>query len=204
VPDSGISDGSSFTSTFWDDYVREQVVCTCTSSTRPTGVTGRCIYETDTGKLKIYNGSGWTDVWANGSTGTYTPTLSGMAIGTGGSAANTATFSFANGILSVIGFIQFGTSGVTLPGAGGNINVSVPSGFSMLGASTTPIGQAMLTAAATNYHGIAWINSATAVRFLALAAGATYLTPAATSATVPGTWANGDIIRYSFAVPATF
>jgi hypothetical protein len=39
--------------------LREQVVRTCTSSTRPTGVEGAVIYETDTDKIYVYNGTAW-------------------------------------------------------------------------------------------------------------------------------------------------
>lgn len=39
-------------------------VITCTSTTRPSHVEGRVIYETDTDKLKTSNGSAWADVGA--------------------------------------------------------------------------------------------------------------------------------------------
>lgn len=59
MPDSGISDGSVYTSSFHDTYVRQQVVTQCTSATRPTGVEGRMIYETDTDRCWVYSGSAW-------------------------------------------------------------------------------------------------------------------------------------------------
>lgn len=42
--------------------VTSSIVTVCTSSTRPTSglATGRLIFETDTGQLAEYNGSGWT------------------------------------------------------------------------------------------------------------------------------------------------
>ena len=59
MPDSGISDGSVYTSSFHDTYVRQQVVTQCTSAARPTGVEGRLIYETDTDRMWVYSGSAW-------------------------------------------------------------------------------------------------------------------------------------------------
>jgi hypothetical protein len=77
VPDSGLTDNVSFyTSSFHDTYVRQQVVTTCTSATRPSAVEGRVIYETDTDLLLGYNGSAWVP-FAGPSTGwtSYTPTV---------------------------------------------------------------------------------------------------------------------------------
>ncbi len=59
MPDSGISDGSVYTSSFHDTYVRQQVVAQVTSGTRPTGVEGRLITESDTDRLLAYSGSAW-------------------------------------------------------------------------------------------------------------------------------------------------
>jgi hypothetical protein len=204
MPDSGIADGSSFTSAFWDDYVREQVVTTCTSGTRPAGVEGRFIYETDTNKLRVYDGSTWDEVWAEGSSGTYTPTLTGMVVGTGGSTYNSATFSYANGMLHVTGRLVFGTTGVTLPT--GTIGVGPPSGFTIapVVVAVCPAGLCYMTAAGTGYVGTVRAESASLMRFLASGTSATYETTVGTSGTIPGTWANGDSIGYQFTVPATY
>lgn len=185
-----------------NDYLMEQAVIAAESTDRPTPQEGMMIWETNTNRLKVYDGSGWKDVWA---TGTYTPTLAGMAIGTGGGASNTAAFGYAGGVLTVAGRIVFGTSGVTLPGAG-DITVTVPSGFTMTSSVdvSTPIGDVSLGAAGAISPGVCWWNTSTTVRFLALNSAGTYLAVAAPASTVPATWVNGDTIRYSFSVPATF
>lgn len=59
MPDANLPDDTVITSSFYNTYIREQVVVTCTSATRPTGVTGRLIYETDTKTFSVYNGSAW-------------------------------------------------------------------------------------------------------------------------------------------------
>lgn len=47
----------------------------CTSSTRPTGFEGLEIYETDTDRVYIHDGSNWKQVNDLGTLQTYTPTL---------------------------------------------------------------------------------------------------------------------------------
>ena len=71
--------------------------------------------------------------------GTYTPTLTNMAIGTGGTAINTASFTFAGfpagGILCVEGKVVFGTAGQTFPGAS-NESISLPTGYTLVDSTT--------------------------------------------------------------------
>lgn len=43
----------------WVTEALQRLVWPCTSSTRPTGIEGRCIYETDTDLLLVYSGSVW-------------------------------------------------------------------------------------------------------------------------------------------------
>lgn len=62
MPDSNLADFGVLSSSFYNTYIREQVVVTCTSGTRPTGVEGRLIYETDTDLLRVYDGSAWQRV----------------------------------------------------------------------------------------------------------------------------------------------
>ena len=59
MPDAGLADGSVLTSANYDTYLRQQVVVQCTSGTRPTGVEGRIIAETDTDRVLIYDGASW-------------------------------------------------------------------------------------------------------------------------------------------------
>src|SRR6056297_246212 len=62
MPDANLADNSVLTSAFYNTYIREQVVVTCTSSTRPTAVEGRLIYETDTNLIRVYDGSSWVGI----------------------------------------------------------------------------------------------------------------------------------------------
>lgn len=53
------ADGAAITSSYLQTMLREQVIRTVTSSTRPTGVEGAVIYETDTDSFYYYTGSAW-------------------------------------------------------------------------------------------------------------------------------------------------
>jgi hypothetical protein len=135
----------------------------------------------------------------------YTPTLTGMAVGTGGSAANQLAYTFVGGLLTGVGSIVFGTTGATLPGAGGNITITLPPGASSLAQNVSlPVGVCTFSIAGTNYKGTVWVNTGTTLRFVVENVAGTYTTLLATSATVPGTWAAGSAIYYSFATPAIF
>jgi hypothetical protein len=139
----------------------------------------------------------------SGGSFTYTPALTGMAIGTGGSAYNSCTVTYANGWLFGTGRIVFGTSGVTLPT--GSIGIAPPSGFSFAPpvVALLPVGVCYMNAGGVNSPGTVRAESTSLLRFLATATGAAHATVAATSGTVPGTWANGNSIEYSFAVPVS-
>lgn len=144
--------------------------------------------------------------------GTYTPTLTGMVIGTGGSPFNQAEYQWVGGalvgdegMLSIRGHIVFGTSGQTFPTAP---TFSLPSGFQFVTTGLTdhtqiPIGWTYMTdssTAANNRMGSVTPNSATTVRPFQSgwsAARATLTT------TTPFTWASGDGIEWSIlAAPA--
>ena len=78
MPDAGLADGSVLTSANYDTYIRQQVVAQVTSGTRPTGVEGRLIAETDTNLFQVYNGTAWQGFGAFGASTTYTPTTTNV------------------------------------------------------------------------------------------------------------------------------
>lgn len=81
MPTKTWTDGvSTLSASDLQTYIMEQVCVTCTSSTRPTNVEGRLIYETDTDRLLMGTGSGtnwiimaepeqsFTPTWTQGAT----------------------------------------------------------------------------------------------------------------------------------------
>lgn len=152
--------------------------------------------------VRWYDGAAWT-IFAVPTT-SYTPTLAGMAIGTGGGATNIAHYAYANGVLVLTGIILFGTAGATFPTSP---SITLPAGFTAA-ASVTPnyatVGQAIHLCSGVAYHGYMAQVSSTQIRPLLYATGGTYAGSAnLVAGTVPVAWVAGDIIRYSAYIPGT-
>lgn len=139
--------------------------------------------------------------------GTYTPTLTGMVVGTGGSAANSASYTFVGGnqvgdvgVLRIEWRMVFGTAGTTFPTAP---TISLPAGFNLVQTNTSfPIGRAYLgdsgTAANDRWAEVA-PNSVSTFRILL---GGISGAVATLSTTTPFTWAINDIMGASLTVRA--
>lgn len=109
MPDSGVSDGNVITSSYIDTYLRQQVVAQGLSSSRPTGVEGRLLAETDTNDVVAYDGSAWIPIANWGAWKTYTPTItasttsptgwttSGRYVQLGKTIIGTASFTYGAG-----------------------------------------------------------------------------------------------------------
>jgi hypothetical protein len=122
MPDSGISDGSVYTSSFHDTYVRQQVVAQVTSGTRPTGVEGRLITESDSDRLMAYSGSAWVRVGNYSSSGRTGFNLSRVALQSISGGATTFTaISFDTELTDTDGFIAVTADTITVPAGLGGI-----------------------------------------------------------------------------------
>jgi hypothetical protein len=200
VPFKTFVNDDTLTASDLNDFLMAQAVITCTSVTRPTAVQGMVIYETDTDTIRVHDDSTWPAIWRKPDT--YTPTLSGMAIGSGGSATNTADWSFAGGTLTVRGTITFGTSGSTFPST--TSTMSLPAGFTATSSSPRPVGSCVFDDAGALFPGVVTVNSTTTVRLFALNAASTYLSQVTPSSTIPFTWAASDAIRWQATITGTF
>lgn len=150
------------------------------------------------------------DIAALFTSGTYTPTLANMAIGTGGTPTNTAKFTFvgfpAGGVLTVEGQIKFGTTGVTLPGAS-NESISLPAGYSMIYSNANSrlasVVQYLDVTGAIAVDGtIGPLTATTVIPYTPTVVGTT-LQDVVLSSTAPFTWAVNDEIYYRFSVRCT-
>lgn len=166
----------------------------CTSATRPTGFEGLEIYETDTNRTWLHNGTSWVLMSTNGAYTSYTPTLSNITLGTGG--VRNGYWKIVDGSTLFLRVrITLGTSGV-FSGAG---TISLPSG--MTGVTETDgfqIVPAILRDTGTSvFKGhVQLLSAGTALTIYADNASGTYLTQAASSSVVPHTWANTDVIAF--------
>lgn len=194
------SDGDVLTSGDIDD-IDEQLTIQCTSASRPTGIEGRFIAETDTDKLMSYDGSGWR---ISGGFGwqSFTPSWTNFSIGNGTQAGE---YRYTDGGMHVVVNVTLGsTSSVS-----GSLTLTLPNSetfrTSAIG-TRQPLGSAIFqddTGSPAVFQGIVRYGNSTSVIISALNASATYLSHTATSSTIPFTWATSDLICVTFFAPLT-
>jgi hypothetical protein len=129
--------------------------------------------------------------------GTYTPTLSGIVLGTGGTPTNSgiyaAVYCGTYWQLHVEGYIRLGTTGESL-GAGNTI--SLPAGMTQVSANGTPVGQWTGYEGTGFWQGSIWLLGST-LRLMIQSTGGTYLSGSDLLATIPTTWNDNDEIWWS-------
>jgi hypothetical protein len=103
MPYNPLSDGAALTAAHLLAEVYNQVVSQVTSATRPgSPAEGQVIYETDTNRLYVYNGSSWIQYGALGAGATWSPTLTqGGATGYAGSGRYTRTGNYVDAWLTI-------------------------------------------------------------------------------------------------------
>lgn len=192
MPDANLADNAVLTSSFYNTYIREQVVVTCTSATRPTGVQGRVIYETDTDLLLVYNGTSWVTVFGGGYV-SYSPTLTNITIGNGTQTHKWRSVG-AKGIL-VSNSITFGSttsfSGWPQIAPPATLDTAIAVLGSLTATDVSP-GQ--------NYGGQVASNGSSQVGGYTLGTGGAFTFVSATS---PFTWAVGDIYTLTYLAETT-
>lgn len=193
MPDSGIADGATFSSAFWDAYVREQVCATCTSATHPTNVEGRLIYETNTDRWLGGTGTGSNWITLAEPPQTWTPTVSGLTVGNGTWAAYHLR---SNGLVEGWGTFTFGSTSAVTAALIVTIPYTLASDARIMGMASfedaSPAGQ---------YMGTVDVWSTTSILLSPIDASGTYAKRATASATVPYTWATSDKIKFHFKAP---
>lgn len=200
MPDSNLADTDVLTSTFYNTYIREQVVVTCTSATRPTGVEGRLIFETDTERLLIYDGSSWrihfepAQTWSP----TLTATSSNPTLGSG--SAVQGYYIRSGYMVTAWCRIVFGSSGVA--GGSGSYIVDLPvAGATITGSTSNGLGQAIGSGFATD-SGATSANEAFTVQFRSASA-VQFITGTGGAVTEasPFTWAANDVLTFQVTYP---
>lgn len=160
-----------------------------TSGTRPTGLdlyAGKYIYESNTGRTLVYDGTDF--VIMNEPVQTYTPTWTGVT-NTGVSGSYTRQNGFCTFTATIAVNVMTGPVTVTLPITA--FATPVPSQFETIFVDTS-------AAAAGVFYGVQSASTialtlyASAVN--AAAAGTTYVFSAALTNAIPFTWAAGDTI----------
>lgn len=166
-----------------------------------------CVLSTPFGSGLSVSGSGTAaSPWSISKlsvTGTYTPTLSNMAVGTGG--LNTATYRFEGdadaGLIHIEGQIIFGTAGQTFPGGSSEL-ISMPTGFEITDTSgEQKIGDVTYFAGGSIFSGILVRSTATQLALLVGAADSTYQYLANLTNTAPfgSAWTSNNQITWKVA-----
>jgi hypothetical protein len=158
------------------------------------------------------------DTWGNAvadaingmpETGTYSPTLANVAIGTGGNAENTCFYTWLGGsetgdegVLTLVGSIILGSSGASVTGGP---TLTLPSGFqttTVLGGSQRFGKVLFIDANGSDPLGHMFQSTATVLGVLIENASGTYVVHSTPSSTVPFTWVADDRILYNCTIPA--
>lgn len=148
-----------------------------------------------------------SDSFAGVESGTYTPSLTNVTLGTG-SPVNTAFYVFTGGhdsgdrgLMQIWGTLTLGTGGSLsgIPAFG------LPSGFQIVPgilSSLTPIGRHYDDSSATDYVGHMRPSGTSAVAAVIERGDLAYVGVAAISGTVPFAWTAGDDIYWTASFPA--
>jgi len=151
----------------------------CTSTTRPTGVAGLSIYETNTNRQLTHDGTGWV-IMAE-PTNLYTPSLSGVTLGNGAVAGR---YHRCDGYVDFYARFDFGTTSAI----GANPTIGLPIAYSS--------GQESEAFNVMYFNGARWSGrtlsaSTTTVGLLVTNTAGTHSSDVNLTATIPFTWANG-------------
>jgi hypothetical protein len=161
MPDTALPDGTVVTESFWTPNVRQQVVTQCTSATRPTGVEGREINETDTDLKYVHNGTGWEQIGGWGGWTSFTPQIDqGASL----NIAKTVTYSkWTRGPRRTITW-TFNLALTAAGTAGSNVTLTLP--VTAAAAQLAGVGQVFDTSTSTRYTSTLELSSTTALQFV--------------------------------------
>jgi hypothetical protein len=139
----------------------------------------------------MYDGTSW--IVTHALPQVWTPTLTNVVIGTGGSPANAGAYVYSMGVLSVDIVVVLGSSGFSVSGTPG---ITLPAGFvaSRVSASMRSAVAVGLICQGNYRHGVANQPTAGALNVFAETTVGAYLTRVAITAAVPATWQAGDAI----------
>lgn len=181
-----------------NDYLMKQAVMYFASaSARNSAITspveGMVSYLEDTNVYTFYNGTAWIDLLWGDAWIAYTPTLTNITLGSGG----TSSFFYqrVGKMVNVRGRITLGTSGALSGVATFTLPVNAITADQFWDSGT------ILNDSGTFYAGVVRVGTSSAT-VLALNAAGTYTTAVNTALNVPFTWASGDIINVGFSYEA--
>lgn len=176
-----------------NDYLMDQAVqsfanATARDAALGVGYAGAVAYLQDKFAITVST-SGWSTIDLHAWTA-YTPTVSGITIGNGTFSASYARV--GKNVTLKVRFTLGSTSAIT-----GAATFSLP-----VNATGFGYGTANLNCAGSNYQGVALISGSTNVIANAVNSAGTYAVQSSTSATIPATWATGNVISLTISYEA--
>lgn len=157
MPNYTAVDGVALSASTYNANVRDQVVTTCTNATRPTGTEGQWIFETDTGRVFVHDGSAFVQFGGavQGALNSHTPQIDQGATT---NIAKTTVYSQYQQVGNLC-FWAFALSLTAAGTAGSNFTLTTPVTMST---TNTGLGHGRIwdSSATVGYVGI-WIPSST-------------------------------------------
>jgi hypothetical protein len=187
--------GSLATASDVNTYLMNQSVSTFSStSARNSAITspveGQLAYINSNDILTYYTGSAWANLLFSTAWVAYTPTLTNITLGSGGTSA--FYYQVVGKTINVRGRITLGSTG----SLGGVATFSLPVN-AVLSDQFWDGGAILNDSGTTFYPGMVRVGTSTAT-VLALSASGAYTTAVNTSATIPFTWGSADVINVGF------
>jgi hypothetical protein len=180
-------------------FLMRQAVIVCTSTTRPASPNeGMTIYETNTKRYMLYNGTAWVNAITNTFT-TFTPTIdAGITLGNG---TLTGRWSRVNRwVLVQFQFVFGSTSAIT-----GTPTINLPfsaSGFHTGNEEVLGNAEAIDVSDGRFYQLRVQVEGTTLFAFAATRQDLSYVQQSGITSTIPMTWATDDRLRATFLYPA--
>jgi hypothetical protein len=195
MPFKTFTAGTLATASDVNTYLMNQSIPTFSSAgARNSAITspveGQFAYVNSNDILSYYTGSGWANALFASTWVAYTPTLTNITLGSGGTSA--FYYQVVGKTLNVRGRITLGTTGALT----GVATFSLPTN-AITADQFWDGGAVMIDGGATNYPGMIRVGTSTAT-VLAYTSNMSYVTSVNTSSSIPFTWASTDVINVGF------
>jgi len=168
----------------------------CTSTTRPTApYEGQMIYETNTDKVLVWNGSAWSysltpQTLEPGASQSYTPVWTSLTVGNG---TVVATYTRINNFVHYEGKLTFGST-TSITGSSPQLSLPVTAAQSF-----QQIGNVVYAdSGVATYSGFPLQIGTTTIYLFIQNFATSYGSEVAVTSTVPFTWGTNDSITWSF------
>lgn len=186
--------GEKLTASDVNTYLMDQSIATFSSagarnSAITTPVEGQIAYITSSDSFTLYNGSAWQNMLFASAWIAYTPTLTNITLGSGGTSA--FYYQVVGKQVNVRGKITLGTTGALTGAATFTLPVDSILADQFFGNAT------LEDKGVAFYQGQVRVGTSTGIVYGINTAG-TYSVLAGTSATIPFTWGSTDVIWVNF------